>query len=131
VSVNSIAILVGEVTLIPSGRKVGAGMVARATPGGGVFVGPFDMSHAGEGRLMSFNGPMPGFEDRQIGGGPALTLDLSQLDIIRTMEIGTNLPSSNLHFFPPDIDRNKRDAKAPSRPDREMPGTGGGGGGYN
>ena len=75
---------------------------------------------------MVLNGPMPGFKPQLISGGPQLTLDLSQLDIIRTLEIGTNLPGSITHFFP-DIDRSKTNVKVPSRNDRGgTPGDGGG-----
>lgn len=126
VSVNSIAILEGQVRLLPSGRTVGAGYVGRVNANGSISVRPFDMSRAGEGRLMALNGPMPGFKPHLISGGPQLTLDLSQLDMIRTLEIGTNLPGSITHFFP-DIDRSKTNVKVPSRNDRGgTPGDGGG-----
>jgi hypothetical protein len=125
VSVNSIAILEGQVRLLPSGRNVGAGYVGRVNADGSISVRPFDMSRAGEGRLMVLNGPMPGFKPQLTGGGPHLTLDLSQLDTIRMLEIGTNLPGSIAHFFP-DIDRSKTTVKVPSRNDRGTPGDGGG-----
>jgi hypothetical protein len=125
VSTNTIAILDGQVRLVPSGRLVGEGQFARANRDGSITIAPFDMSRANDGELMTFNGPMPGF--RPPGPEPGgLALDLSQLDLIRTLEIGTNLPSSNGHFFPRDIDRKRRDVKVPPPVDRGPDGNGNG-----
>ena len=66
VSETIIAILEGEVTLVPSGRKVGAGFFAQANPDGSISIRPFDPSTAGQGVLMTFNGPMPGFNEAQL-----------------------------------------------------------------
>lgn len=66
VSETLIAILEGEVTLVPSGKKVGAGSFAQANPDGSISVRPFDPSTAGQGVLMNFNGPMPGFNEAQL-----------------------------------------------------------------
>jgi len=125
VSTNMIAILDGQVRLVPSGRLVGAGQFARANRDGSTTIGPFDMAHANDGELMGFNGPMPGFRRPPPESG-GLVLDLSQLDQIHTLEIGTNLPSSNFRFFPRDIDRKRRDVKVPPPVDRGPDGGGNG-----
>jgi hypothetical protein len=99
-------------------------MFARRNANGSLTVSPMDMSHAGDGQLMKFNGPMPGYEPPEAPTG--LVLDLSQLNSLRTMEIGTNLPSSNAHFFP--VIRERTDVKVPPRVDR--PSNNGDGGVY-
>lgn len=60
VSTTSIAIIHGEVTLRPDGRKVRAGYVARRNPDGSITISPFDMRTANDGKLMNFNGLLPG-----------------------------------------------------------------------
>jgi FecR protein len=66
VSTDTIAILEGEITLLPSGQRVGAGSFAQANSNGTVSVRKFDVMKAGEGKLMKFNGPVPGFDEAKL-----------------------------------------------------------------
>ena len=126
VSTNTIAILEGEVRLIPSGRTVGEGMFARANPDGSISIRPFDRAREGQGELMKLGGrKMPGYRGLVAAASPGLALDLSQLNTLNTLEIGTNLPSSNAHFFP--INRERTDVRVPERIERPV-GNGNGGG---
>jgi FecR-like protein len=115
VSVDTIAILNGQAKLVPSGRTIEAGSFARRNADGSISIRPMDMSRAGEGELMRFNGPMPGYEPPE-SAGSGLTLDFSQLNLLRTMEFGTNLPSSNAHYFP--VIRERTNVKVPPRVER-------------
>lgn len=98
VSENTIAILDGEVKLIPSGRLVKAGQFARRNKDGSITIDWFAPGTAYDGKLMTFNGPMPGFAEEKLA--PTLApaaVDTHQFDIL---ERGQNLPSSISHFFP-------------------------------
>ena len=118
VSVNTIAILEGSVKLIPSGRPVKAGQFARRNADGSITIDFFAPDTATDGKLMSFNGPMPGFAEERLA--PALRpsmIDTRQFDLF---ERGQNLPSSIGHFFPqiepPDrgpVDRSKQQVFVP------------------
>jgi len=66
VTENLIAIMEGEVTLVPSGKKVPAGYFARANPDGSISVQPFDVDKALGGVLMDFNGPIPSFDESKL-----------------------------------------------------------------
>ncbi|HEX8310762.1 MAG TPA: FecR family protein [Chthoniobacteraceae bacterium] len=139
VSRDTIAVLEGEVTLIPSGRKVRAGYFARRNADGTITIAKFDPSKAMDGRLMAFNGPMPGFaEDGLTRRGPRF--DASVLSRIETLNRTQNLPSSIEQFFPDEPDRTparEEETKVFVPPPRETPhtppptrpGRGGGGGG--
>ncbi len=99
VSENHIAILEGEVTLVPSGRKVPANFFARRNPDGTITIGRFNPAQAFEGKLMAFNGPMPGVDDRF--ALPSLTLpppaDLREWEVLSRTQ---NQPNSIKTFFP-------------------------------
>ncbi len=82
VSDNLIAILDGEVKLLPSGRPVGTGQFARKNADGSITVAPFDLAKAFEGKLMSFNGPMPGFDDKALTSKVSLAPNLSFFDAL-------------------------------------------------
>ena len=100
VSDNMIAILEGEVTLVPSGRKVPESFFARRNADGTITIARFDPARGFEGKLMAFNGPMPGF-DRDLFAGPTVTLP--QPVNFREWEVLTrtqNLPSAIEVFFP-------------------------------
>lgn len=96
VSGNMIAILEGVVTLKPSGRQVPAGYFAVRNADGTITIDRFDMSKAWEGKLMNFNGPMPGFEENQLLLPPPIPDPHFDL-----LERSQNNPNSLLHFFPP------------------------------
>lgn len=135
VSSNLIAILEGEVTLIPSGRKVGAGFFARANPDGTISILPFDVSLAGDGRLMNFNGPMPGFDERKLlqsGEAAPSGPSAPNFRIFDTLDRTQNLPSTIEKFFPDVINPKPRVRVPPPQPTNMAPPppvTGGGGGG--
>ncbi len=97
VSDNIIAILTGEVTLVPSGTKVGAGEFARRNADGSITVAKFDMAKAYDGKLMNFNGQMPGFDESLLLVRTALPGNISSFD---SLDRAQNLPGSLKKFFP-------------------------------
>lgn len=96
VSEDTIAILEGEVRLIPSGRPVPAGSFARRLPGGEIVIREFDQSRSWEGRLMTFNGPMPGFREELPGTPFQFQLPAFNESLERTQ----NHPTAIERFFP-------------------------------
>jgi hypothetical protein len=105
VSRDTIAVLEGEVKLIPSGRKVRAGEFARRMPDGTIFIAKFDPTTASEGVLMAFNGQMPGFNENDLVPGRRLALsmpDLSSFDAIeRTQSQPAALQRTRIIVPPP------------------------------
>lgn len=98
VSNNIIAVLEGEVTLQPSGRKVPAGFFARMNADGTIDILPFDVTKEFDGKLMTFNGPLPGLPESTFGS----LLDYFQkLGIQDSSDRVNNLPSGVLQFNPP------------------------------
>ena len=72
VSDNVIAIVEGEVKLVPSGRIVHAGEFARRNADGSITIAAFDKTKVLEGKLVRFNGLMPGFpEELLVEGAPS------------------------------------------------------------
>ncbi len=136
VSENYIAIVEGVIRLEPSGRLVRAGEFARRNPDGSITVGRFDPALTMAGQLVTFNGVMPGFEERDLTD---VTSDLPFPDLrsLETLQRTQNLPSAIDQFFPqpeppdePEIDRPRpRVVVPPPRndpPPRPRPGNGGG-----
>jgi hypothetical protein len=101
VSTTTIAILEGEVTLVPSGRKVRAGEFARRMADGRIIIARFDPVKAGDGVLMAFNGPMPGFIEDQLLPGGRLALAMPDLSHFDALERTQNGPSAIQLFNPP------------------------------
>jgi hypothetical protein len=138
VSRDTIAVLEGEITLIPSGRKVAAGFFARRNADGSITIAKFDPTKAMDGRLMAFNGPMPGFAEDGLGRSSGPQFDTSLLTRVETLNRTQNLPGAVEKFFP-EPDRNpvkEEETKVFVPPPRETPRTpppptrpGGGGGG--
>lgn len=64
---NLIAVIEGEVTLVPSGRKVSEGFFARFNSDGSIDILPFDRMKEFHGKLMTFNGPLPGIPESAFG----------------------------------------------------------------
>ena len=93
VSRDTIAVLEGEVTLIPSGKKVKAGEFARRMPDGRIIVARFDPATAIDGALMAFNGPMPGFTDRLLPGR-RFGLAIPDTSYLEALERTQNHPGS-------------------------------------
>jgi len=98
VSNNIIAIIEGEVTLKPSGRKVAAGFFARHNADGTIDVLPFDVTKEFDGKLMTFNGPLPGLPEAGFG---SLLEYFTKLGIQDSSDRVNNLPSGVLQFNPP------------------------------
>ncbi len=97
VSENIIAILEGEVVLKPSGEHVKAGQFARRNPDGTITIGEFDPMKMFDGKLMTFNGPLPGIPEKMLG---LPLLDMRDLGAIDSAERVLNSPSGIAHFFP-------------------------------
>ena len=129
VSRNIIAVLEGEIRLIPSGRPVKAGQFARRNADQSITIAEFDAGFVDDGKLMNFNGPMPGGFD----GGfafevPGFGLSPTNLSGFESLERANNLPSSIEQFFPqvkppgpePEIDRPRPTVRAP-RPQNQAP----------
>lgn len=98
VSNNIIAVLEGEVTLQPSGRKVPAGFFARVNADGTIDILPFDVTKSFDGKLMTFNGPLPGLPEAAFG---SLLDYFTKLGIQGADDRVNNLPSGVLQFNPP------------------------------
>ena len=84
---NIIAILEGEVTLQPSGQKVGAGYFAQRNADGTITVQRFDPTSAMGGKLMEFGGPIADFDESQLIVPPGSSPNDIVRDIMREMEI--------------------------------------------
>ena len=97
VSDNIIAILEGEVVLKPSGEHVKAGQFARRNPDGTITIGEFDPMKMFDGKLMTFNGPLPGIPEKMLG---LPLLDMRDLGSLDAAERVLNSPSGIGHFFP-------------------------------
>jgi hypothetical protein len=95
VSHNIIAIIEGEITLLPSGRKVSEGFFARVNADGSIDIRPFDLTKEYDGKLMTFNGLLPGLPDTAYN---SLLTAFQALGIQGTFDRVNNLPSSVLHF---------------------------------
>jgi len=115
VSSNIIAIVEGVVKLVPSGMTIHAGEFARRNVDGTITVGKFDPARQNDGVLVSFNGPMPGFEEALLQAGPQLPL--LDLRFFETLQRTQNLPSSIDQFFPtpsrPPVRRDDDEVSAP------------------
>ena len=94
VSRDTISVLEGEITLIPSGKKVGAGEFARRQADGQMAVARFDPTTAGDGSLMAFNGPMPGFSEDRLAPGRRLALAMPNTSQLEAVERTQNLPGA-------------------------------------
>jgi hypothetical protein len=111
VTPTAVMVLEGYVTMVPSGKKVPAGYVARVNADGLIEVLRFDASKAGDGKLMNFHGPMPGYDPQNLVEPLAPydpTPDLSPFD---TLDRTQNLPFALQHFFPPDINTNNHKSR--------------------
>jgi hypothetical protein len=97
VSNNIIAVLEGEVTLLPSGRKVPAGFFARVNADGTIDILPFDVTKEFDGKLMTFNGPIPGLPEVAFG---SLIDYFQKLGIQSSDDRVNNMPSGVLQFNP-------------------------------
>ncbi len=83
--------------LKPSGQIVNAGEFARRNPDGTITIGKFDPLKMFDGKLMTFNGPLPGIPELLLG---TPLLDMSELGSIESRDRVNNSPSGIAHFFP-------------------------------
>jgi hypothetical protein len=118
VSNNIIAIIEGEVTLLPSGRKVPAGFFARFNPDGSIDILPFDLTREFDGKLMTFNGPLTTLPETAFG---SLLDYFTHLGTQDTWDRVNNMPSAVLHFTgtpnnPTPTPRIQRSTPAPPTP---------------
>jgi hypothetical protein len=97
---NIIAILEGEVTLMPSGKKVPAGFFARANPDGTLTIARFDPATALGGKLMNFGGKkIAEFDEASLfapANPPPMMPDLSGYD---TLDRTQNHPGAQELFI--------------------------------
>lgn len=103
---NMIAILEGEVTLVPSGQKVPAGSFARRNPDGSITVAPFDPSAALAGRLMEWGGPIAEFDLDWLTLPPGNPVR----DIMRDIEVPDRMMNSPAaqELFNPKVTKNEK-----------------------
>lgn len=97
VSDNIIACIEGEITLEPSKTKIPAGFFAQKDEFGVIQVKPFDAAKEYDGKLMTFNGPLPGLPESGFGSFISL---LTELGILESQARAINLPSGILRFNP-------------------------------
>lgn len=107
ISDNFILIVEGEVKLIPSGRVVHAGEFARRNADGTITIAPVTEETIFAGRLVDFNGIMPGFPERRLvrpGATPAPFAGVREWEVLTRTQ---NLPGSVNRFFPIPKDKPK------------------------
>jgi len=100
VSDNVIAIVEGQVKLIPGGQIVRAGEFARRNADKSITVAPFDPATILQGKLVYFNGLMPGFPEEALK--VAKVPDFPP-QLLRDLEVESrtqNLPGSINVYFP-------------------------------
>jgi len=97
VSDNIIACIEGEITLEPSGMKIPAGFFAQKDEFGVIQIKPFDATKEYDGKLMTFNGPLPGIPESGFGSFIAL---MSELGLLESQSRTSNLPSGIFRFNP-------------------------------
>jgi len=97
VSNNLIAVIEGEITLVPSGKKVPEGFFARILSDGTIEIKPFDRAKEFDGKLMTFNGPLPGLPESSFG---SLITFFSELGVLDSQDKAHNLPSEIIHDHP-------------------------------
>jgi len=93
-----LAVIEGQITLLPSGEKVNEGFFVRKNPDGSISIQPFDVTKEFDGKLMTFNGPLPGLPGLPPTDFSALLADFQKLGIQGSFETINNLPSAVLHF---------------------------------
>ena len=102
---NIIAILEGEVTLVPSGKKVGAGFFARMNPDGTLTIARFDPATMMDGKLMYFGGKKIAEFDETELFVPTTPLQMPDLSGFDTLDRTQNYPGAQSLFFPKDLIR--------------------------
>jgi hypothetical protein len=120
-----IAILEGEITLVPSGRHVPAGYFALANPNGSITIDKFDPEKAIGGKLMDFGGSIANFDENSLIANPVgLNPVPGIFDSMETFDRTQNGPGAQQMFLPPDVIR--PGTKTPVPPPQSTPGSSGG-----
>jgi hypothetical protein len=108
---NMIAILEGEVTLVPSGEKVPAGYFAQRNPDGSITVARFDPATALGGKLIDFGGRIANFDETQLFTPvPPGTIVRDIMDQLERPDRMQNHPGAQQLFMP---------TPAPTKPGEE------------
>jgi hypothetical protein len=122
VSDNYIAIVDGEVKLIPSGRIVHKNEFARRNADGSITIAPLDPATIHDGRLVFFSELMPGFPPKRIavaGSTPVQFVGARELEVLTRTQ---NLPGSVNRFFPiPKPEPKKVKEEEPGKPKPPTP----------
>lgn len=113
-----IAIIEGVVTLVPSGRLVHGGEYAVRNKDGSITIDFFDHAHARDGRLVDFNGLMPGFEEYV--PQELVQLQMPDLRYLEVLHRTQNLPTTIARFFPEPVIVNRGRVTVP-RPTTNNP----------
>src|SRR3954471_17490472 len=100
VSDNVIAIVEGEIKLVPGGQVVRAGEFARRNADGSITVAAFDPDKVLEGKLVYFNGLMPGFPEASATHSDPIPVPTQMLRDLEVENRTQNLPGSINVYFP-------------------------------
>ena len=100
VSDNVIAIVEGEIKLVPGGQVVRAGEFARRNADGSITVAAFDPDKVLEGKLVYFNGLMPGFPEASATHSEPIPVPTQLLRDLEVQYRTQNLPGSINVYFP-------------------------------
>ncbi|MEQ1862029.1 MAG: FecR domain-containing protein [Chthoniobacteraceae bacterium] len=113
---NLIAILEGEVTLVPSGQKVGAGYFARRNADGTITVARFDPATALGGKLWEFGGPIAEFDESSLlTSPPASTIVRDIMHDLEMTDRMQNFPGAQ-ELFNPKKETKPKEEKKPDAP---------------
>ncbi len=93
VSENIIAIIEGEVTLVPGGEKVGKFQFARRNADGSITIGFFDPASAYDGKLMTFNGRIEGLPELPVGEEFTMPPPPTDDAFSRTQNLPSSIPN--------------------------------------
>ncbi len=124
VSGDTIAIIEGSVKLMPSGQVISAGQFARKNADGTFTIDYYKKGTELEGKLMTFNGPLPPFREDLLTGG--LKPDFTGLVTQETLDRTANHPGALSTFFktanktpPPVVDKTNPQIFVP--PPKQLP----------
>jgi hypothetical protein len=123
VSDNIIAIIEGEVTLVPSGKKVPAGFFARANPDGTITIARFDPQVALAGNLMNFGGKIAEFDENLLFRSPPPLSPIPDLSGFDTLDRTQNNPGAQKLFHVDPTDAIRPSTKVTVPPPNSTPGT--------
>ncbi len=115
VTPNMIAILEGEVRLVPSGRIVAAGSFAQMGSDGMITIAPFDPTKAMGGKLMDFGGKIAGFDEASlITVAPQFSNPVRGImETMETTDRPGNYPGAQERFVPEDVVRPSTSVRVP------------------